>query len=146
MTVIRRSPAVQCFCSPLAFILNRNSQCWDRVLLWYWKMKRPTKKSRTSRSCWGEKTRSYCTKIIKRWWTSLEVGFCSGFLREASIQIRHTKELGNISEWNRIERLLFILSMKWGPVCMSIRLSPSKIFCFVWNWYLNLCFKCWRKN
>lgn len=57
------------------------------------KWRGPQKKGRTSRSCWGEKTKSYCTKIIKRWWTSLEVGFCSGFLREASIEIRHTKDL-----------------------------------------------------
>jgi hypothetical protein len=64
----------------LCFILNRNSQCWKRVLLWYWKMKGKgggTKKSRTSRSCCGEKTMSCYTKIIKRWWTSLEVGFCT---------------------------------------------------------------------
>lgn len=89
------------------FILNRNSQCWRRVLLWYWKMKRTqnesTKKSRTSRSRCEEKTRSCCTKIIKRWWISLEVGFCSCFLREAGFKIRHTKELRNILLYARTQ-------------------------------------------
>jgi hypothetical protein len=112
VTAGQTSASVFLFCSRL--ILNRNSRCEDRVLLRYWKMWRSTKTDNTSRSCWGEQTSSCCTKIIKRWWTSLEVGFFvfTSYVRQAlkSGMLKHCE----IFVWSRIRvvqrRTAFIYS------------------------------------
>jgi hypothetical protein len=75
----------------------------------------------------------------------LEVGFCSSFLREAGIEIRHTEELRNISLWTRGTRLKehktalcasYRNRMKWTHkerlclfVCPSVRpyVAPPKL-------------------